>query len=42
VERLPFDRTFRIRALRSSFVSVSINSFRAKDNLSVKEDIQHA
>jgi hypothetical protein len=42
VERLPFERTFRIRSLRSSFVSVSINSFRAQDNLSGKEDMQHA
>jgi hypothetical protein len=42
VERLPFDRTLRIRSLRSSFVSLSIDSLRAQDNLSVKEYIQHA
>jgi hypothetical protein len=42
VERLPFERTLRIRSLRSSFVRVSIDSFRAQDNLSAKEYMQHA
>jgi hypothetical protein len=42
VERLPFERTFRIRSLRSSLVNVSIDSFRVQDNLSGKEGMQHA
>jgi hypothetical protein len=28
---LPFDRTLRIRSLRSSFVSLSIDSLRGQD-----------
>lgn len=42
VERLPFERTFRIRSLRSFFVSVSTVSFGARNNVSRKEDPQHA
>lgn len=42
VERLPFDRTFRIRSLRSSFVKMSMDSFRPLDNLSYTGDMRHA
>lgn len=42
VERLPFERTLRIRSLRSSFVSVSIDSFRSQITSATKEDMEHA